>query len=74
MSGLRHTVSIQDAGFIGEWLELAAFRWFVDASRYAATISKGDKLNRVVMIAHDNGDRPNWFQSGESLYDMEDAA
>lgn len=74
MSGLRYTVSIQDAGFQSEWLELAAFRWFTDARRYALMISGEDNLKRLVVIQHTNGDRPNFYQAGESLYDREDAA
>ena len=38
---MRYTVSVQDVAFPGDWIDLATFRWFVDAKRYAATTSAG---------------------------------
>ena len=72
MNELRHTVSIQDAGFQDEWIVQAAFRWFVEAKRYAITASKHDKLGRVVVIENDN--RPTFFQHGVEIDSLEDAA
>lgn len=70
--GLRHIVSIQDAGFIGEWLEMAAFRWFNDARTCAIRMSQSDKLGRVVVI--ENSNRPTYFQHGVEIDGVEDAA
>lgn len=64
MSGLRYTVSIQDAGFIGEWLELAAFRWFTDARHHAQRSSKADSLERFVRV-QSKGGAPDYFCHGQ---------
>lgn len=62
---LRHTVSTQDAGFIGEWVEMAAFRWFTDAKHYAIRSSSADKLGRIWVIENQN--RPTFFQYGVEI-------
>lgn len=66
MSGLRYTVSIQDAGFDGEWIELAAFRWFNDARAHALRTTKGDKLDRFVRITFADGREPFYFRDGRT--------
>ena len=76
MSGLRYTVSVQDAGFVGEWLELAAFRWYADARHYAQRSSKADSLGRFVSV-QSKGGLPDYFQHGQSadhLFNEEAAA
>lgn len=62
MNPLRHTVRIEDAAFPGDWIELAAFRWFTDAKNYAERASKGDRLDRLVII--ENSNRPTYFRNG----------
>lgn len=62
MSGLLYTVSIQDAGFIGEWVELAAFCWFADARAHALRTNKSDKLNRFVRISFADGRESIYFR------------
>ena len=69
MSELRHTVCIEDAGFPGEWLELATFRWFPDAKSYAIKISKADKLGRRVVIGYDS--HAHFFRFGAALRDTD---
>ena len=63
---LRYTVSIQDAGFPGEWDDLAAFRWFNDARAHALRTTKGDKLNRFVRISFADGREPFYFRDGRT--------
>lgn len=75
MSGLRYTVSIQDAGFPNEWLELASFRWFADARAHALRTTKGDKLNRFVRISFADGRESLYFREGRTADHLfEDAA
>lgn len=78
MSALHYVVSIQDAGFMGEWHERAAFRWFADARAYALRTSKADSHDRFVRVQREGSD-PNYFQQGRAadyLYweSMQDAA
>lgn len=75
MSGLRYTVSVQDAGFEGEWTELAIFRWFADARAHALRTTKGDKLNRFARISFADGREPFYFRCGTTADHLfEDAA
>lgn len=69
MTELRHTVSTQDAGFIDDWVELAAFRWFTDAKQYAIRASKTDRLGRVFVIENESS-RPTYFQAGVEIDDL----
>jgi len=78
MSTLHYIVSQQDAGFMGEWRERAAFRWFTDARDYALRTSKVDNYDRFVRVQRE-GSEPNYFQQGRDadyLYweSMQDAA
>ena len=75
MSALHYVVSQQDAGFMGEWRERAAFRWFADARAYALRTSKADHLDRYVRVERE-GSEPNYFQHGQAadhLYGEVDA-
>ena len=65
MSALHYVVSIQDAGFMGEWHERAAFRWFIDARNYALRTSKADSHDRFVRVEREGSD-PNYFQQGQA--------
>jgi hypothetical protein len=65
MSDLHYIVSQQDAGFIGEWRDRAAFRWFADAKAYALRVSKADDLERFVRVSR-HGWEPNYFRHGQS--------
>jgi hypothetical protein len=78
MSALHYIVSQQDAGFMGEWRDRAAFRWFADARDYALRTSKADHLDRYVRVERE-GSEPNYFRHGQAadhLYgeDMQSAA
>lgn len=72
MTDLRHTVSTQDAGFIDDWVEMAAFRWFTDAKHYAIRASKADRLERVFVIENDST-RPTYFRCGFEIDGLADA-
>lgn len=75
MTELRYTVAIQDAGFIGQWLDLAAFRWFNDAKHHALRTSKADKLGRYVRITPHDDREPFYFQHGHNAdHTFEEAA
>jgi hypothetical protein len=65
MSALHYIVSHQDAGFMGEWRERAAFRWFTDARDYALRISKADNYERYVRVERE-GSEPNYFRHGRN--------
>lgn len=65
MSDLHYIVSQQDAGFVGEWRERAAFRWFIDARNYAQRITKADYLDRYVRVERE-GSEPNYFRHGQA--------
>lgn len=65
MSALHYVVSQQDAGFMGEWRDRAAFRWFADARAYALRTSKADHLERFVRVSRDDWE-PNYFRHGQS--------
>ncbi len=65
MTSMRYTISVQDAGFEGEWCELAAFHWFVDAKSYALQVSQRDGLSRFVRLDRE-GHEPTYFRDGRA--------
>jgi len=64
---MEHTVSIKDTYRSDSWVEMATFRFHVDATNFARLLSNTDHLERVVRVESSRNYVNVYYRRGEEV-------